>query len=145
MRLLSPDAVILEPLRAHARGVVEIAPIHHQRPVEQRLEPVEVGIAVHQPFGDDREGVGALGRRVRIGRVDHPVAEDLPGGVHRLRIVGLHPRPGSQQTLDQRDGRALPHVVGLGLEGEPPHPNRPPRERAVEGAVSFSSITCFCR
>ncbi len=53
--------------------------------------------------------------------------------------------PRAEQSLDQRNRRALPHVVGLGLEGETPDPDGPcPREPPNASSV-FRSSTCFCR
>src|SRR5206468_11647952 len=84
------DAVVREPEPAKLRRVVEIPCVHDQRLLQETYDFCEIGVAVFQPFGDDRERVGAAQGLVGTGGVLHPAAEAARGRLHRGGIVHLH-------------------------------------------------------
>src|SRR5256886_11906390 len=79
---LAADTVIGESEPAKLGRIVEIPSVHDQRPVQKSLDHGEIGIAVLQPFGDDRQRIGATEGIVRVVGVLHAVAELMSGGLH---------------------------------------------------------------
>src|SRR5213076_976372 len=85
----------------------------------------EIRAAEFLPFGDDRQRVRALQRIVRAVDDFHVAVflEQLSRLMARGRIISLHARALPREIVDQAEARGLAHVVGVGLEGEPPERN----------------------
>ena len=84
---------------------------------------VKVRTAELFPLGHDDQRIGlrqrprlvaSVGQARRIGKM-------MPCLGHRHRVIGGDRRPSGQQILDDLAAGGLAHVVGIGLERQPPH------------------------
>src|SRR5882762_8200187 len=124
------DAVVGESQTTQFLRVVQVASIDDQGPLEKLLHPGEVRVAVLQPFGDDRECVGA-GERVKpVAGIADAISKMMLRRLHRSRVVRLYPRAGREQLLDEHERRALAHVIGFGLERQAPDRDDPAAQRS---------------
>src|SRR5690606_31115725 len=112
------DRHVGEAVPPHGLRRVDVAAIHDERLAHQLLHALEVGLAELVPFRDQGQRVGPRQRLVALRRIRDPVAEDPPGRFGGLGIEGLDAGAPGQQSLDDRAGRRLAHVVGARLEGE---------------------------
>src|SRR5688572_11614868 len=119
--------------------IVQIASIEDRRRPQRVADTIEVRTAELLPFGEDGERVGASERLFgAVGK--HEISAlpvDAPGLGHRDWIVGTHGRAGRPQGVHQRAARRLAHVVGIGLEREPPERKRSAGELALKVAVDL--------
>src|SRR5207245_6082122 len=141
LSLLPADRVILQPLRAQRRGVVEVAAVEDRGGLQRFFEGGEIGAAEFLPLGDDRQRIGALERVERIidDRDAAAVGKDLARLSPRRRIVGAHAGAGRDQVVDQREARRLAHVVGVGLEREPPDGDALAAQLVVEAVADLEA------
>jgi len=74
------------------------------------------------PLGDYNQRLGAF--RDLIGAIAVlDIGEYLPGLLHRPGIEGFDPRAFFQEPGDDLHGGRVPHVVGIGFEGQPQDPD----------------------
>ena len=127
--------------------IKEISSIDHHRPSQQALQPVEVGIAVHQPLGHDHQRIGALDGVIGIGRIGDPVPEELAGCMHGLGVVRLHLGPaGEQPSTSGIDGLSrMSSVSALNARPQTPtvlperfRPGPPPSSAAAPASAGHS-------
>ncbi|TND01997.1 MAG: hypothetical protein FD118_2027, partial [Rhodocyclaceae bacterium] len=91
-----------------------------RRPIAKYSSPALRGEFL--PLGDDGQGIGTVqrfhqGQRIADARV---VAEDALRFMRGNRIVGADRCAARQQVGNQHQARRFAHVVGIGLEGQPP-------------------------
>ena len=71
MRGGAAHAVIGEALRRHYFGIIQVAAVDHDGVLEFVAQALEIEVGELFPFGEDQQGVGALGRFVgRVGELD---------------------------------------------------------------------------
>src|SRR6188474_3411983 len=119
--------------------IVQIASIEDRRRAQRVADNVKVRTAELLPLGDDGERVGA-GERLFGALGKHEISAlpvCAPRLGHRDGIVGAHSRAGRPQRVHQRAARRLAHVVGIGLEREPPERKCSTGKLAMKVAVDL--------
>ena len=105
---------------AHDGGSVEIAPVDDDGKFEGAVEALEIERGKLLPLGENDDGIGPLGSGVRIGCE----GERVRGGKNTLgafdggRIEGGDGDAGVEQATDERNGRRIARIVGIGFEGK---------------------------
>ena len=134
------------------RRVVQVAPVEDDRLLHALLHHREVGIAERLPLRHQRERRDAVERVVLVLGQREPAAARTTApaacGARRPWPPGRTPAPArrrrSAAAAAPRDGR-LAHVVGAGLEREPPHGRTSsPARSAPKRATMLSNRCCFC-
>jgi len=99
------------------RGI-DIAQVDEDGLVEQGFHSCQVEAAELVPFGDDDEGVGALGGFVFVAAIGDGIAQDLAGFVHGRGVEGADCGALLQEASDDGEGWSFAHIVGVGFEGQ---------------------------
>ena len=126
------DLVVDEALLLQLLLVVDIAPVEDEGRAHGALEDVEARQAELLPLSHEHQRIGIDSGLVHITAVADAIAQAAACLVHSDRVVDLHTAARLQEALDEHEGRSLAHVVGLGLEGQPPEGHYTPLEVAVE-------------
>src|SRR6185369_650742 len=125
------DAEVDEATLAHPYRVEDVTAVEDDRLTHQLLHPLEVGPTEVVPLGEDEESIGTLEGLVgRLGVAD-PVTEVTLRHLRRHRVMGGEGRALAEETFEHHQRRSLAHIVGAGLEGEPPDGEVLPGEVAV--------------
>src|SRR5215813_9754077 len=121
--LSSPDAHIGVALLGHRGGLVDIAQVYDHWATHHALDPIEIERAKLVPFGQQEHGIGTLETNIGIAcrfQSRHETASLR----HSLRIECAHARAVRLQGWNYGEARGLPHVIGIGLEGQSEHRNQ---------------------
>src|SRR3954464_7896698 len=122
----APDRMIPHAQLPHLLDVVKISAIDDDRLLERALYPLEIRMAILVPIRDHDQRVRALERLIVSLSIIYSVAEQTPRMVEGSRVVRTDRNTLAQQRIDERQRRRLTHIVGSGLEGEPPHRDATP-------------------
>ena len=122
-RCRPPDAEIGKSQPSHILGTVDIPEIDKDPGGHCLAQPAEIKGAEGIPFGHDDKGMGACRRVIGILR-EMNIIEQAPRRRHAGRIIGPDNGALVLQGLDYGQGRGLPHVIGVGLEGEAEYGDR---------------------
>ncbi len=114
------DADVGETVIAHDGRRVEIASVDDDGKLERAVEPVEVERGKLLPLSENDDGVGTFGGGVGIVGEGERVGggQNALGGVDGGGVTGSDGDSGIEQAADERDGRRVARVIGVGFEGE---------------------------
>src|SRR5712692_2713886 len=87
--LLAANSSVREPEVTHRGGIVDVAPVDHDRPPHRLFDPSEVEVPKLVPLRDHDHGIGAGGSLVRVIHV-LDVGEDSARALHGRGVVGPH-------------------------------------------------------
>ena len=122
----------------HIVGEVEVAAVEEDGGgTHGTADDFPVGEAELFPLGDEEYGIGIEDCVVDACAVGDAVTNAAAAFVHRDRVVGADCAAGAEEAVYEDEGGRFAHIVGLGLEGEPPKGNLAPGYIAVKMAREF--------
>src|SRR5690554_3320382 len=119
------DGVIDQSVTAKQFRVVHVTAIDHYRLFKGLGNQVKVRGAELFPFRTDHQCISTP-KGLLLGAAELeivPAAVDTLGLFHGLRVKALDLRAGFPQRLHECAGRCFTHIVGVGLERQPPDGN----------------------
>src|SRR5215813_3469869 len=131
LALRPSDAEVDEPTLAHPGRVEDVPAVEDHGLFHQLLHPIEVRATELIPLGEDEQSVRILQCLVRSLGIPHTLPEMPLRHLSGDRVVGGKGGAFPHQAFEHDQRRCLPHVVGPGLEGQPPDREVLPGQIAV--------------
>ena len=116
-----PNTIVGKAEFAEMFRIIDVSAIENDGLAHHTFHALEIGTSECLPFGDYKQGVGALEAAVIVGAELNSRAKDLLGLFHGFGIVCRHRGSLCQELFNDGNHRRITHVVRPGFKCESPH------------------------